>query len=71
MRRTQPQLEERSRAYSRGVPMASVIREALSEYLATGNLSEDFAGVIMPATSDPKAPPQPVASRGFWPQSRP
>ena len=42
MRRTQIQLEEatyqelRSRAYSRGASMASVIREALAEYLATG-----------------------------------
>ena len=43
MRRTQLQLEEatyealRSRAYSRGVSMASVIREALAQYLATGS----------------------------------
>jgi hypothetical protein len=43
MKRTQLQLEEatyeqlRSRAYSRGVSMASVIREALAEYLAPGS----------------------------------
>ena len=43
MKRTQLQLEEatyeelRSRAYSRSVSMASVIREALAEYLATGS----------------------------------
>ena len=42
MRRTQLQLEEatyeelRTRAYSRGASVASVIREALAQYLATG-----------------------------------
>lgn len=44
MRRTQLQLEEatyeqlQSRSYSRGVSMASVIREALAEYLAMTSL---------------------------------
>ena len=42
MRRTQLQMEEatyqelRSKAYSRGISMASVIREALAVYLAAG-----------------------------------
>lgn len=73
MKRTQIQLEEgiyqmaKDRAYSEDRSMASLVRDAVVEYLATEPASQhkaisDFA-FIGSGSSDPNAGPHPLSTR--------